>query len=436
MRPGSPLWQPRVETLGVSASLEQSRVFLAMVREALQDVEDDYRWMTSGQRLQVTHKATATRLRILSSSGRRAMGLEGFSTIYADEPGAWEVRGGQLMFDALRQSLGKRPDQRLVLIGTRSPSEPGSWWPNLIDGGSGAGTHVTELSAPVDQPWDSWHTIRKVNPLVMANPALRKTILRERDEARRCPDDSMRLAFEAYRLNRQVRAHADVLVTVPAWRRVERRDVPPRVGRPVAGVDLGSNRAWSAAWILWKNGRSECYALCGGVPDLAERERQDSQPRGLYQRLHRDGVLILEDGRRVARPETLIAHLVEHRGILPDTMLCDRFLLDALQDAVRGRWPIMERKTRWSEATEDVAAFRQLVADGPLSIVPECRGLASLALAEAGIKADDQGSTYIQKRRGRRSRDDVAVAGVLAAGALVRALRAPQRAAWRYAGMV
>ena len=53
-----------------------------------------------------------------------------------------------------------------------------------------------------------------------------------------------------------------------------------------------------------------------------------------------------------------------------------------------------------SEATEDVAAFRQLVADGPLSIVPECRGLAALGLAEAGIKADDQGSTYIQKRSG------------------------------------
>ena len=49
MRPGSPLWQERVETLGVSASLEQSRVFLGMVRESLDDIVDDYRWMTSGQ---------------------------------------------------------------------------------------------------------------------------------------------------------------------------------------------------------------------------------------------------------------------------------------------------------------------------------------------------------------------------------------------------
>ena len=93
---------------------------------------------TPGQRLAVTHGATGTKLRVLSSSGKRAMGLSQFHTIYADEPASYEVRGGALMFDALRQSLGKRPGQRLVTIGTRAPSEDGSWWPSLLDGGSGA----------------------------------------------------------------------------------------------------------------------------------------------------------------------------------------------------------------------------------------------------------------------------------------------------------
>ena len=92
IRPGSPTWERGVEVLGVSASLEQSRVFLSFVRDALADLEDDYWWRVTGQRLAVTHKATGTRLRILSSSGRRAMGLANFSTIYADEPGSWEVR--------------------------------------------------------------------------------------------------------------------------------------------------------------------------------------------------------------------------------------------------------------------------------------------------------------------------------------------------------
>ena len=78
----------------MSGSLEQSRIVLGFVREALADVEDDYRWLDSGQRLACTHKATGTKLRVLSSSGKRAMGLVNYSTIYADEPAAWEVRGG------------------------------------------------------------------------------------------------------------------------------------------------------------------------------------------------------------------------------------------------------------------------------------------------------------------------------------------------------
>ena len=54
LRPGSPLWQSGIETLAVSASLEQSRVLLGFVREALADIEADYRWLDSGQRLAVT----------------------------------------------------------------------------------------------------------------------------------------------------------------------------------------------------------------------------------------------------------------------------------------------------------------------------------------------------------------------------------------------
>ena len=95
------LGSPGAEVLEVSSSLEQSRVLLNFVREALGDVEGGYRWLDSGQRLASTHKATGTKLRILSSSGKRAMGLANFSTIFADEPG--------------------------------------SWWRNLIDGGLGAG---------------------------------------------------------------------------------------------------------------------------------------------------------------------------------------------------------------------------------------------------------------------------------------------------------
>ena len=432
LRPSSPTWESGIETLMVSGSLEQSRIMLSFVRQALEDVEDDYRWLDSGQRLQVTHKRTGTKLRVLSSSGKRALGLSQFSTIYADEPASYEARGGALMWDALRQSLGKRAGQRLLLIGTRAPAEPGSWWPELLDAGSGAGRHVEVLAAPPDDPWDKWTTAVKCNPLLRVSESLRKTVLRERDEARKSP--TMRRSYEAFRLNRMIDVSVEVLVELEAWRRVEAREVPPREGRPIVGLDVGSERSWSGAWALWPNGRSEAYALCPGIPDLDARERQDGIPRGLYRRLHQDGVLLVDEDLRVSRPAVLIDHLFG-LGIRPRAILCDRFMLGALQDAVAGRCPVIPRTTRWSEATEDIASFRRLVADGPLSIVPEGRALATLALSQASVVSDDQGSVRIQKKRHGRSRDDVAVCAVLAAGALVRLLgREQHRYRWRYRG--
>ncbi len=425
MRPGSALWQPPREVLAVSGSLEQSRVLLAMVKEALADVEHHYRWLQSGQRLACTHKATGVRLRVLSSSGRRAMGLATFSTIFADEPGSWQKREGALLYDALRQSLGKMPGQRLVLIGTRAPSESDTWWPNLIDAGSGPGVHVSELRAPRGAPWDAWPTIRKCNPLAGVNASLRRTILRERDEARKNP--TARASFRAYRLNqRGVSVSDDSLVSLSDWQAVERRKLAPRKGRPVVGLDMGGNRSWSAAWCLWPNGRSEAYAVVPGIPSLEERERQDAQPRGLYQKLEADGVLVVDQGVRVSSPSVLVAHLVR-KGIRPRGMVCDRFLAGAVEDAVRGRWPILFRRTRWTEATEDVAAFQKAVKDGPLSLLPACRKLVAVSLGGAVVRTDDQGSTRLVKRASYRSRDDVAVAGVLACGQAARLRARPRR---------
>ena len=392
----------------------------------------EYRWLdSSSQRLTVTHKETRTRLRVLSSSAKRAMGLSQFSTIYGDEPGSWESRGGALMFDALRQSLGKRPGQRLVLIGTRSPSEEGSWWPSLLDGGSGPGTHITVMAADDAAPWDEQKTIRAANPLIDHSPSLKATIMRERDDARR--DPSQRPAFKAYRLNMHVSVYRDVLIDADKWRAVEARPVPERVGRPLVGIDLGAERSWSAAWCIWPNGRSETYAVCPGIPDLARREKVDSVPAGLYQHLADQGVLVVDGGLRVSRPATLIDHLLAS-GIIPESVYCDRFAIGTFKDVVAGRWPVVDRVARWSSATEDISGFRRLVEDGPLSIAEHCRDLARVGLSQAVVASDDQGSVRLQKRRHGASRDDVAAAGVLAGGALARILaRRPARGV-RYLG--
>ena len=181
------------------------------------------------------------------------------------------------------------------------------------------------------QPWDNVaRRSGRVNPLAMVrNPALRKTILRERDEARRAGGSSLRRSFEAYRLNRLLQPSQEMLCEVSEWQAVELRVVPPRAGRPFLGLDLGSSRSWSAAWAIWPNGRCECWAVCPGIPGLADARaprRATAVPLSPA-----GGAGSANRGIRVcglARPETLISHLLAV-GIDPEVVICDRFLLPA-----------------------------------------------------------------------------------------------------------
>ena len=259
LRPGSTLYDASAEVVIVSASMEQTRTLFGFVQDeiAARGALDEYVFVDSNQRLGVRHKPSGARLRAISSDPKRAMGLSRFRTIIGDEPASWPDRQGELMFHALRQAVGKRAGQRLVLVGTRSPARPGSWWPSLLDHGGGDGVIVECVSAPQAAPWDDFSTIRRANPLYSHSPALRAVLRSERDEARRNP--SLRPSFEAYRLNKTVDVRQHVLLRVEQWEQVVRRRLPPRDGRPAVGVDLGASRSWSAAWALWRNGRSGGY---------------------------------------------------------------------------------------------------------------------------------------------------------------------------------
>ena len=422
LNPSSVLFEPNMEHLIVSGSREQSRILMNFLREGIEMFGDlkDYQICDSSQRAWALHKPSGARVRVLSSSAKRAFGLVNFRLIIGDEPASWQSREGALMYDALKTSLGKKAGQRILLVGTKSPAEADSWWPKLLEDGSGPGTSITVLSADSDLPWDAMRTIASVNPMMKHNPDLRKTIIRERNQARK--NSHLRPTFEAYRLNRHKVTDTTMLIDLEDWKRVEARPVPPRAGNPVIGLDLGSNRSWSAAWIVWRNGRSECYALAPGIPDLATRERQDGLPRHFYEKLYEDGVLILEHGKRISRPGTLLDYLTEEQGIVPDCAYSDRFLLPELEDVVAGRFPIVARQTRWSEAIADITAFRKLAFDGPLSIDEKSRGLARLSLSKAVLRSDESGSAFIKKRNASMSRDDVAQAAALACGALSRAM--------------
>ena len=412
MTPGDPFHETGKEYILGAASIEQSRLCYRFVRADLEP-RGGYRFLDSNTRIGITHKPTNTRLRVISSNGKTAMGLVGVPLAVLDEPGSWETIGGELMFDALSEAQGKPGSPlRLIFIGTRAPASSG-WWIDMLDEGSHGDTYVQTLEGD-RKKWDHASEIRRANPLMWRFPESRKKLLDRRDGAR--SDMRKRARFLSYRMNQPTADESTVLLTVEDWENIEARAVPEPEGRPVVGVDLGGGRAWSAAVAVWRNGRTEAVAVAPGIPSIEAQEKRDRVPRGTYQDLVDRGVLHVAAGLRVQPPGALLALV---RPWMPRFVVCDRFRLPELLD-VAGRLPIVPRVTRWSEASFDIRALRKGAADGPLAVEPESRELLAASLAVTTVKPDDAGSVRILKRKNNTARDDPAAAWTLAAGAVER----------------
>ena len=199
---------------------------------------------------------------MIGSNGKTAFGLVGCPWVIADEPGAWESNGGTLLHDAIETAKGKPGSPlRAIYIGTLAPATAG-WWHDLIDDGTHGRVHVHALRGDPER-WDNWHEIRRCNPLVAVSADFRRKLLEERDAAR--ADSRLKARFLSYRLNVPTGDESTVLLTVDDWQRVVAREVPPRAGQPIVGIDLGGGRAWSAAVGVWENGSDG--GDCAGAGD-------------------------------------------------------------------------------------------------------------------------------------------------------------------------
>ena len=133
LTPGDSLFVKGSEYILCAASLEQARLCFRFIRAELEPT-GEYRWLDSTTKVGVVHKSSNTRLRIISSNGKTAMGIVNCPVLVADEPGAWETVGGQLMSDAIETALGKPGSKmRAIYIGTLAPSN-GGWWHELVAG--------------------------------------------------------------------------------------------------------------------------------------------------------------------------------------------------------------------------------------------------------------------------------------------------------------
>ena len=387
------LFRVGTESVLVSGSIEQARIVFRVARGFLG--ESEYRYLDSNTRIGITHKETNTKLRIIGSNGKTAMGLLGCPWAICDEPGAWEINGGQMIWDALTTARGK-PDSplKILIAGTLAPLavSSGHWWFDLVHSESDDdGTYVMKLQGDV-QTWDKWPTIRKANPLANISPEFRKQLLKERDEAR--VDSRLKARFMSYRLNVPTADESSMLLTVDDWQKVEARPVPPREGKPIVGVDLSSGRAWSAACALYPNGRVESLAIAPGIPNIEAQEKRDRVPAGTYGKLVDAGTLRIAEGLQVQPPKMVWEAITSTWG-RPSVIICDRFRLAELQDAIgrRGGVRLEPRVTRWSDAAFDIRALRKQSMDGPLAV----EGVFASSAGHQPVEGDGQ-----ERRSGER----------------------------------
>ena len=416
---GDPLHVPGAEYLLCAGSIEQARLCFRFLRADLEEsYPNEYRFIDSVTRIGAVHKKSNTRLRVLSSNGKTGMGIVGCPLLVADEPGSWEVVGGQLMNDAIQTAQGKPGSpMKVVYIGTLAPATSG-WWHELIEDGSHASNYVQALQGDPEK-WDQWPEIRRCNPLTAIDANFRRKLLEERDAARNNP--RLKARFLSYRLNVPSADSSQMLLTVDDYQRLAFRDTPERKGQPIVALDLGQGRAFSAAVAAWEGGRVECLAYAPGIPAIPAQEQRDRVPAGTYEGLVDRGLLRIADGLRVPTTAQLWQAVKDQWGI-PVNVLCDRFRLADLQDAIRGEAPVEPRVVRWSEAGADIRALRAYAADGPLAVAEDSRLLLAASLAVAQVKNDDQGNTRLVKTGSHNTaRDDVAAALVLVAGAYWRA---------------
>ena len=413
LTPGDPLHEPAVENILVSASRRQAAIVLDFARAALGEV-DGYRWSKDS----VVHKETRTRVRVISSDAKRALGLgANVRLIVADEPGAWAPTAGLRLWDAITTALGKRRTT-VVAVGTLAPAPltgPASWWPSFVASGSGDGRHVSLLQADHEK-WRDFDEVLRVNPVAAINPHLRRTLAREHEAA--LSSERAARPFRQYRLNIPGEpVDTQPLVTAAEWARVCARPVPACEGHPTIGVDLGGSRSWSAACAVWPSGRIESWALAPGVPSLSEAEREDQVPEAAYAELVRSGGLAVDVGRAVPDVDRLLSRIWQWA---PTVLVSDPYRAAELHQVVAGRVRIVERARGGGESTSNVQALRARLLDTPAGVTQSSRDLLGAAFAQTSLVIDATGITKVTKARAKRSRDDAAAALLLAAGELAR----------------
>ena len=435
-----PLAESRADTLLVASSRGQAKLTfehtLAFLGPKINAARVEWRVRESMHDTDITYRPTNTRIRVLGSDPRRLHGPAP-KLIIAEEPAQWPPTTAARMFAALETSLGKIPGARMIAVGTKS-ADPDSWFSRWCDGEADvAHVYSSAAGSPLNDA-----TYRRANPSFDHLPDLARTIRKAAAKAAREP--TLRPQFDALRLNSGTLEIArSELLDQQTWAALERErdDLPDAAGEYVLGLDLSSGYAMSAAAACWPStGRADILAAFPAIPDLAKRGA-DARVGDAYDRMARDGDLIICGERTVDLVEFLTLAMARFGGP-PGQIACDRWrraeLLDALAALGLPMVNPIWRGQGWKDGGQDVSDFRAAAANRAIA-VPRSYALRH-AVSKTVTIGDPAGNWKIAKRKsagfGESSgRDDLAVALVLAAAEAARiARRGPPR--FDYAGGV
>ena len=420
LTPGDKLYQRGKESLVFASSWKKGKLVWRFLTELLPERRaKEYRATASATNCAVTHRPTGTAVTIMSGSGKGALG-EGALTrlLVGDEVSAWDQSKGALLRDALETSLGKPgSDAKLIYASTIAPAPLGHWWNPALFEHPPRGWWTYRLAADAKLRW-SWREVLRVNPLARRDRAFKQTLRDEFENAKRDPSAADR--FGKYRLNLEagIGVGEEDILQLEDWEAIGARSLPERSELCVVGLDAGGSGAWSAATAVWTSGRVESIALSGSR-SLAEQEKGDRVSEGLYRRLAESGALIQDAERRHPRLELLRPAVDDWNPVL---VVCDFFRLAEVQDGFGDSYPVESRRSRWSEATQDLDALARL-AKTRLALAPGAFKLVTLGLASSRLDFDGEGWKRVRKTDRKTAKNDALAALVLACGALERVER-------------
>ena len=369
--PQGALHAPSGAILIVAPTTSQGREVLLAARHFLADVPD-LRWRDSSSGIGVRHVPTASECKILAASSRSLLGYGAHAgVIVFDEVGAAGAKG-RAVFDSLLTSLGKRPGQRLLALGTRSPSGPGDWWPKWLSSTAGQSrTHIEVLEGDAENWRDPAQAVL-ANPLAAGEP-LASVLGRERAEAESDPDARDR--YISYRLNHASDPAAARVFSASELMTVCARPAPPREGAPILSIDTGGLLSWSSGCAIWpESNRIELWAIAGPGSSVALNEA--------------DGVFI---GRAEVPPVEAILARVEDFPEQAELIVGDPHRYDEVQQWARSRGiRCALRGGRSANLIGDVQAARRLLLDDGAAFGLGGK-LLQLAAGEVSLTGDGRG---------------------------------------------